>query len=648
MKEPKDFIDFEVNPELLDRVWEVRREAASKDISEARALAQMLHDIPMTSKTESGDEIVTTNGLLKLGPNLFGDLVRAAISQVVKPLACKTVPVGGDFDVGQACDNVSQFVDGVMDTTGLHPMKEVQVAHACVNPRGGYIFWDVDEDQNLIPRIPHPFETFMDSRRKTVVFKDYLPREQALALWGGKVKSKDADGVEVDYDEAIGNLPHAHPDSIVGVDDDAMWDGEDIVCVIRAFSVTRGKKIGKEFVWIDAKHILEKPFDEKKLPIGTLVWQPGFHGRAFGSPMGRQVAGNATWLKEIWWRIKDSSVAAVPWLENAPDDWKPTDVPHQKVPRGKDGKPVTVTFPPAMHKELVELGGMLVEQAGKATGIDEHATASAPPATVTSGVAIASWVAVRNEALGPQHRQVDQSYKEDGEIICMRGSKLYSSKPAILSARGSDVIRQVKWAELGIGEKQGFQISFEVVSGLSREIPQKIQMLELAHGKGVVTVAEYFASLDFPDWRGRVRQMSGPQNYIDMQVRACLRKDSQLIPPNEMQDENDLRVLMKTAKEKWMECSAMAVPPPKSRLDKLFLLWRTAKARLENRIKPEPLVDPMAAGAPLGADPNAATRAADVASAISTPLPAPAGGLPTDSVGLPDNPATGLPAPIQP
>ena len=72
----------------------------------------------------------------------------------------------------------------------------------------------------------------------------------------------------------------------------------------------------------------------------------------------------------------------------------------------------------------------------------------------------------------------------------------------------------MKWSELGVGENQGFIITFEVVSGLSREVPQKIQMLELAEQKGVIDQADYFNSLDFPDWRGRVKEMGGPVSVI--------------------------------------------------------------------------------------------------------------------------------------
>ena len=71
MKEPKDFIDFEQFPERLDQVWAVRKEAASKDIAEARTLAQLLHDIPCTTKTDAGDEILSTTSLYGGTYNLF-------------------------------------------------------------------------------------------------------------------------------------------------------------------------------------------------------------------------------------------------------------------------------------------------------------------------------------------------------------------------------------------------------------------------------------------------------------------------------------------------------------------------------------------------------------------------------------------------
>lgn len=616
-----EHIDFIAAPERMPEAMKARRTAAAHALAEARTYAQMLANVPLVALEGEGD-IIDTNGMMSLGTNLLHDLTRAAVAQIVKPLTARVVPIGGTRETLNSCTALGQMIDGAIESTGFHDMAELVVTQAAVVPHGGHILVEVDPiRKDIVPEVLSPTDTFINYDRSDVIFDRFMSKRRARARWGKNEALK----------AAINLLPFATPEVITGVDQADQWNADDLVRITEAYVTPMGDEPGKHFVYFNAEHIIEEAFTLPMIPIASMIWSHGFRGASFGAPMARQVAGAATWQKKLYWRLWDSAIACVPWIRNAPKGWKPLDVPHQLVPAGKDGKPIEVTFPPAFSDQIKELAEDIDTRAAKTTGIVEgEQGSSAPPSTLTSGVAISSWTSVRNEALSPQHHGFDGLYSQFGKIYTAYGPTVYASKKAVMSARGTEVIRQINWAELALPEKDGFQLSFDVVSGMGSHVPQKIQMLELALEKGAIDVGQYFAMLDFPDFRAAAKRLGGPRAFIEFQIDQAL-SHGELVPPSLMQDKAQLESLVKAVAEAYLAERASRVPAPKENLTKLRLLWRLAKARLENAGGASPPA--VAAGAPL---PSAGTELPALDAGIT---PGPAQALPIDAVGLPPSDA---------
>lgn len=627
--------DWVKDPNQIPAAIDLWRAADSRAVQEAKAYAQMLEAIPTMTETEAGFRAVDTNGLMAVGPNLLHDLGRAAVSQVVKPITCKVSSVGGDRDTRDACEAVSDFVDGVLSYAKFPQLSEVAVRHSLVSPRGGHIFFDEDEDSNFVPRNLHPFHVHINAGRDRVLFDDFIPRHIALARFA---KGPDGDKI-AEYIESP-QCPTATPESIPGVEESSEWAAEDFIKVKRAYALKCGKAIGKAYVYFAEDIISEQDWTCPVLPIASMVWAAGFMGRAHGSPMARSASGNASWLKELWLRIWDSQVANTPKVRNAPEGWRPTNMPFEALPPGVNGKELEILWPNLKPEGTLALAQQLQEMSGKASGIDENAQASTPPSEVKSGVGIASWVAVRNEALGPQHAQYDDLHEQAGIIILSRGPVLYKTKGAVVAARGTEINRRVKWSDLGAGEKTEFIVKPEVVSGLSKSLPHRVQLLELVSEKQLIDDSEYLDSLDMPDWKAKARELGGPRRWVEFQVSEAL-VHGRLEPPNEMQTKEDIEMLATKCRRAYLGAIACApeLRPKKEKLTKLRVLWRLANSRLNNATvsTPAPIeeLDPAAGGDPLAGAP-----------VTTDGLAAPASALPTGNVGLPTNPNTGMPAPV--
>jgi hypothetical protein len=607
-------------PECLPERLKDKRDAARAMLTEARTYTQMYYDVPASIADDPSAKILDTKGMRELGWNLVAEMVRAAKAQIVKPLTAVVVPVGGNWEQKLACRSLGQVIDAVLDQVEFTKVAEQLVVDGMLVPSGGHVLLECHPRTKDIgfERL-EPTEVFFTLDRTEVLFTRFPTRRQAKARYAGKDKQ---------LRKWIDELPAAEPEHIVGVDSAGQFKAEDLIKVEEGYALPVGDEPGKHVVVIGKRVFIDEDLTEKELPvlpIASFVWDSGHRGDTDGKPLARSIAGQHSWLQELIWKMYDSLAGAVPWVENAPEDWEPSDVPHQRVPAGLDGQPVKVHFPQGISQDVRSFTQDIQAGAARATGISEQSSESAVPASLTTGLAIANWKSVTNEGVAPQHRKYDALWSQAGKICLALMQRFWGNdRKARQKAVGSDVINQIDFSSITLPEA-GVQLSFDVVSGLGQRIPQKVQLLELAHQKGLIGVGKYFQLLGLPDFKAASKRFTAPDDFIEYQISQAL-DHGKVVAPCEFQD---AAALAREAGNAWQAARVQSLPPAKGHLEACRTLYRLARARA----KAAP-TDPAAMGVP-GELPAPAPAAASIAQPLTAPMAQPPTPPTTNGPSLP-------------
>jgi hypothetical protein len=561
-------IDWLTNPDLLSDAIKARRSAATPSLTEGRTYQGQYFAIPAEiSEGAASDQILDEKGLRRLGFNVVHDLLSTAVRQICKPLKAVVAPIGGDYARKQACEAFGLVLDGGFEAENFSELATQSVLDAACYPTGGHVLVEVDPLTNDPVDEPlDPGEVFFNYDRTEVVFTRFMTRRKARARFAGK---------KPELLELIKKLPAAKPKHVVGGDYMSQFTAEDLVAVEYGYALPCGDEPGREVIKLGETVVVDKTHEEMAyLPVASMVWSRGRHGTYDGKPMLRSVAGGQSWLTELIYKLHDSLSGAVPWVMGGDPEWQPTDVPFQRPPADDQGRYPDVKFPPGVSGDVRQAITDLTAMMGRATGVSDQSVEGAPPASLKSGIALANWKSIVNEALSPQHRAWDQLWTQVARIKVSLGAKAWNTPKARAKASNSAILEGIDFAKLKLPE-DGYSLSFDVVSALGQHLPMRVELTELALGKGVIDVARYFQQLDIPDWRSIVKRLSGPRDLLELQIATALSKGV-VMPPAEFQDP---AVVAKEAGDAWCEAMASKPRPKKECLNALRVLARIAKAK---------------------------------------------------------------------
>lgn len=590
-------LDWLADANLLSDAIKARRQGASAQHAEGRTYQGQFFQVPSEiDRTGPTDAVLDEKGLRRNGYNAVHDLLSTTIRQVCKPLRAVVAPIGGDHQRKQACDAFGLVLDGSFEEENFPEVGTQALMDAACYPTGGHILCEIDPiTKNPCDEPLSPEEVFFNYDRTEVVFTRYMTRRRARARFAGK---------DPTLLELVAKLPKACPKHVTGADAAGVFDAEDLVAVEYGYALACGDESAREVVKLGDKVVIDRggaggdPIKKMPyLPVASMVWSRGRHGAYDGKPMVRSLAGGQSWLTELIFKLRDSLAGAVPWVLGGDPDWQPTDVPYQRPLPDDQGRYPDIKFPPGISADVRQAIQDLQEMMGKAVGQAGEAVEGAPPASLTSGLAIANWKSVVNEALGPQHRAWDALWTQVARIKVSLGSKAWNTPQARRKAAGTAVLDGIDFAKLNLPE-DGYSLSFDVVSALGTHLPMKVELLELAASKNVIDTPRYFQQLDLPDWRATVKRLNGPRDLLEVQIATAVNKGV-VMPPSEFQD---AATVAKEAGDAW--CEEMAKPagarPNRGGLNALRVLARIAKA------KAAAAPPPAAAAAPAPAAPVAA------------------------------------------
>lgn len=566
----KKFVSWVDEPAELIKCHKRSRDAHRSRNNERATYLTLYYDQPIVTGSNNGDGLIGFDGLRDLGFNVLNEVVRGGKSQIVQPLQPRLAPVGGDWEQLQACEGLSQVIDGVFDACGF-----VDIAASCVVDGAlcgeGFAVVDVDPiTKDFYADRLNPLDTFFNSDR-TIASTCRIFDRRKLRAWFGEQNTKDG----VSLKAVIDDLPCYEPDRIIGVDASSQWDDQDIVAVYFGWAQPIGTEPGKFVIQLDdeGQTIVDQGEWKYPVPITSFEWDQGFRGANDSRPMARSVAPMHYWLNEMVRKMYDALRGTKPIVTGSKDP-KLSDVPYEFI-EDRDGT-MKVWTPTTVSQDVRNQVTDLREQSHREVGLSEESAAGAAPPQFKSGVALSTWRQVVNTAISGQLRAYDGLWNGGSRIILARAPDVYKSKKARAAARGSEIIDQIDFASLKMPENQPI-VSMDVVSDLPKHIPQKLELLDYLETKGWIDGPTALVNLNIVDFRAVAKRAAGPRALIETQiVRAA--KEGILIAPSEVQDPAKVAEL---AGEAYQSYLAQKVQPPAIHMQALLHLYLLAKARLQ-------------------------------------------------------------------
>lgn len=566
----RKFVSWLDDPTQLVKCWKRAKEAHRAVNAERTTYLALYYNRPATPVAATGgDQLVGFDGLRDLGFNVLAEVTRGGKSQIVQPLQPRLAPVGGDWAQLQACEGMSQLIDGVFDACSF-----VDIAGSCVEKGAlcgeGQCLVEVDpitKDFNVV-RLD-PTTTFFNQDRTEVMILRIFSRRRLRALYGNKTLEDGRLARDV-----IDDLPNYEPEVLVSVDAQGQWDADDIVALYCSWAETLGAEKGQFVMQFDdpQQTVLDKGEWTYPLPVPYFEWDEGFRGVNDARPMARSVAPMHYWLNELVRKMYDALRGEVPIVSGSKDP-KLSDVPYQFA-EDRDGT-LKVWLPNSLSQNVRQMSQDLREQAHDEVGLSkEQASGSAPP-QFKSGVALSTWRQIINTAISQQLRGHDSLWNQTARIILAMAAGVYKSKQARAAARGTEIIEQIDFASLKMPENS-YVISFDVVSDLPKHIPQKLELLDYLESKGWIDGPTALVNLNIVDFKAVAKRAAGPRALMETQIIRAL-KEGILIPPSEVQDAAKLAEL---AGQAYQAAEAQRVKPPEQNMLALLHLYLMAKARI--------------------------------------------------------------------
>lgn len=557
------------DPEKLTEAIADRKSAASASLHEGQTYAGQFYSLPVEISEGAATHFLDENGIRQLTGNVVADLLLTAKRQIVKPLSARVLPIGGDWAHSRDCSAFGLILDGALEAADFtYTAGEIVIDAGCFNT-GGHVLVEVDPlTKNLNFERLLPNEVFFSYDRTEVVFTRYMSRRSVRARFAGK----NAELLEV-----VRTLPRAKPKHIVGGDYINLFDAEDLVAVEYGFALACGDEPARRVIKLGGTVVVDDSIAQKKmplLPVASMGWHSGHHGKFDGRSMARSIGGANSWVRELTLKLYDSLAASVPWVTGGDPNWAPSDVPFQRAPVDP-GDPTNVpkiSFPPGVSGDVRQAIPDIYAAAAKSTGISEQASEGSPPAAIKSGVGLANWKSIVNEALAPQHQAYDALWTQVARIAVSLGATAWNTKAARQKAQSTRILDGIDFTKLDLSE-DSYSLSFDVTSNLGDHVPMKVELLELALSRGAIDNARYFQLLDMPDWRATTTRMNGQRDMLEWQISQAL-DFGLVVPPSEFQDPN---LVVTEVGNAWCAAMASANRPDRKHLQALRVLGQVAK-----------------------------------------------------------------------
>ncbi len=573
-----------------------RKEANTSSLTEGRTYSGLYYAVPAEISESATTQILDSKGLRRLGYNVVADMMGTAIRQIVTPLRANLSPIGGDRLKARACDAMGLILDGALEVGKFTETARQVVADGMCFNTGGHVLTEIDPlTKNLRYERQLPDEVFFNYDRTQCVFRRFMTKRKARARFAGK---------NPELLDVIEKLDSAKPHHCVGADYYNMFAAEELVAVEYAFALAEGDEPARRVIKLGNTVVVDdhlKPEKLPRIPVDSMVWSRGHHGTWDGKALVRSIAGGHSWIQELVFKMHDSLAGAVPWKVGGDPKWENSDVPFQSVPNDPDtGEAAKVYFPPGVSADVRQAVTDLQAMVARATGISEAASEGAPPASITSGVGLANWKSIINEALSPQHQGYDNLHTDVSRTSVSLGPTAWNTPASRRKAESTRILEGIDFKELNLSEDE-YTLSFDVTSDLGQHVPMKVELADLARRDGLITTPQYFQAIDIADWRAVTKRACGPGDLTDLQIAMALDRGI-VMPPSEFQDP---AMVAKESGNAWCAAMASAARPTRLGEQALRTLAQVAREMAMAQAGPAAAAPPAAPAPMPGAQPAA-------------------------------------------
>lgn len=187
------------------------------------------------------------------------------------------------------------------------------------------------------------------------------------------------------------------------------------------------------------------------------------------------------------------------------------------------GSPVTVSTPPFIDPQYMQLVEQLKQDAYEMVGISQLSAQSQKPTGLDSGVALQTMENIESDRFETQLNQVIRAYVELTKV-CI---DVFPKDATILPESKQRV--SIRWADI-VEESKNMTIQFSGADALSKDPATKLQQLQMLAQAGVLPQSRISQFLEIPDLQGGYSLSNNAINAVMTVIDDCLDNNNFEIP----------------------------------------------------------------------------------------------------------------------
>ncbi len=478
--------------------------------------------------------------------NVVRSVVDTATSHIAherpRPIA---VTDGADYRLQKDAQRLNRFVLGTFEHNGVYDLGP-QVFRDAALLRGGGLKITPDECRSQV-NVERVFieELLWDDadavagKPRQMFQRQYVAREVALNLWGGKSKMR----------EAILNAPEPKPDS--------GWSGArnlaDHIEVIEAWHLPSGidAQDGMHAICLMNATLERSKYCKDHFPFALFSWTKPIRG-LFGDSIGDQLTGIQVAINRHLDTIAAAfGLLAVPRI--LVEDGSEVALSHLTNEIGSVIKYATGSNPPVIYApsvlppELLNHLVFLIQQAYEIAGVTQLSATGQKPAGLDSGAALREYKDIESERFATVQRDYENLFVDAAKLVIDTAQDLFSDgKDVEVTLREGRFLEKIHWSEISLESTQ-YEMQILPTSMLPKTPAGRFAIIDEWIQRGYLSREEGMRLMQIPDLEDAAGLMTAAGEDIDAIVDSFLygMPDDDLLeelPDNLDEDDRELAV----------------------------------------------------------------------------------------------------------
>lgn len=209
--------------------------------------------------------------------------------------------------------------------------------------------------------------------------------------------------------------------------------------------------------------------------------------------------------------------------------------------------PPTFLTPPAMGPDVYQREAVLESGCYRRFGISEMSATSEKPAGLNSGKALRAFREAQSRRFAVPLRAYERMHVDIAHLWAQAEQDLAEVEPghAVLYEQYG-ALQRIPWSQVKL-EGDRARIRIQSASGLPTEPAARIEVMQEMVADGVMSLEDFYANLDMPDFEGRRDELVAPAERIREQLDRMLETGDYVAPEPYMDLQRGLGIAARMA-----------------------------------------------------------------------------------------------------